>query len=157
MGCRFGVTCWFEPQTHLALGDCQIGSRFPTGARQPAGERPNSGTAFEVPISVAARRCGGDGCVIGPYAQLALARNWADCRVGNFVEIKQSHLAARLQGLNHLSYIGDTSSVAGVMWGPHDHANYRRRAPSNRTVIGRQQGTGAKFCAGRPDSSWDRM
>ena len=49
----------------------------------------------------------GDGCVVGPNAHL---RNNAcvgnNCRIGNFVEIKNSHLHDGVKAA-HLSYIGD--------------------------------------------------
>ena len=49
----------------------------------------------------------GSGSVIGPFARLRPgARLDQDVHVGNFVEIKASHLASGVKA-NHLSYIGD--------------------------------------------------
>jgi bifunctional UDP-N-acetylglucosamine pyrophosphorylase / glucosamine-1-phosphate N-acetyltransferase len=51
----------------------------------------------------------GPGSVIGPFARLRPgARLDRDVHVGNFVEIKASHLGSGVKA-NHLSYIGDAS------------------------------------------------
>ena len=56
----------------------------------------------------------GPGCIIGPFARLrpgtVLER---DVHVGNFVELKESTLAAGVKA-NHLSYIGDASVGAAT-------------------------------------------
>lgn len=50
----------------------------------------------------------GRNCHIGPYARIRPGTQLDDAvRVGNFVEIKNSHIAATSK-INHLSYIGDT-------------------------------------------------
>ena len=49
----------------------------------------------------------GVGCVVGPFARLRPGTALGDkVRVGNFVEVKNSRVAAGAK-LNHLSYIGD--------------------------------------------------
>jgi bifunctional UDP-N-acetylglucosamine pyrophosphorylase/glucosamine-1-phosphate N-acetyltransferase len=51
----------------------------------------------------------GTGSIIGPFARLRPgAKLDQDVHVGNFVEVKASHLAAGVKA-NHLSYIGDAS------------------------------------------------
>ncbi len=51
----------------------------------------------------------GPGAVIGPYARLRPeTRIDENARVGNFVEVKKSHVAAGAK-VNHLSYIGDAT------------------------------------------------
>lgn len=51
----------------------------------------------------------GTGAIVGPYARLRPAAVVGpDCRVGNFVEIKKSTLAAGAK-VNHLSYVGDAT------------------------------------------------
>jgi len=141
-GCRFGRDVLVEPQTHLR-GDCQIGA----GSRLGPGsllENVRLGDGVEVLYSVLRDAVVADGCVIGPYAQLRPgAELGADCRVGNFVEIKQSHLAAGCK-VNHLSYIGDTELGAGVNVGAGTiTANYDG-VRKHRTVIGAGSKTGAK-------------
>ncbi len=50
----------------------------------------------------------GKNCKIGPYSRIRPNTNLSDdVHIGNFVEIKQSHIANGSK-VNHLSYIGDT-------------------------------------------------
>jgi bifunctional UDP-N-acetylglucosamine pyrophosphorylase/glucosamine-1-phosphate N-acetyltransferase len=56
----------------------------------------------------------GPGCIIGPFARLRPgAQLDQDVHVGNFVEVKASHLASGVKA-NHLSYIGDASVGRGT-------------------------------------------
>jgi bifunctional UDP-N-acetylglucosamine pyrophosphorylase/glucosamine-1-phosphate N-acetyltransferase len=72
-----------------------------------------------------------------PGAELA-----EGCRVGNFVEIKNSTLAAGVK-VNHLSYIGDADLGTGVNVGAGTiTANYDG-VRKHRTVIGAGSKTGA--------------
>ena len=49
----------------------------------------------------------GDDCIIGPYARIRPGANLANnVHIGNFVEIKNSHLGAESKA-NHLAYVGD--------------------------------------------------
>ena len=49
----------------------------------------------------------GDDCIIGPYARIRPGANLANnLHIGNFVEIKNSHLGADSKA-NHLAYVGD--------------------------------------------------
>ncbi len=49
----------------------------------------------------------GDDCIIGPYARIRPGANLANnVHIGNFVEIKNSHLGADSKA-NHLAYVGD--------------------------------------------------
>ncbi|MFQ5699425.1 MAG: bifunctional UDP-N-acetylglucosamine diphosphorylase/glucosamine-1-phosphate N-acetyltransferase GlmU [Myxococcota bacterium] len=78
----------------------------------------------------------GDGCVIGPSAHLrphsVLER---EVRIGNFVEVKNSHLGAGTKA-DHLSYVGDADVGAGVTIGCGAiTVNYDGRA-KHRTRIG---------------------
>ncbi len=66
----------------------------------------------------------------------------AGCHVGNFVEVKNSHLAAGVK-VNHLSYIGDADLGARVNVGAGTiTANYDG-VRKHRTVIGAGSKTGA--------------
>jgi bifunctional UDP-N-acetylglucosamine pyrophosphorylase/glucosamine-1-phosphate N-acetyltransferase len=84
----------------------------------------------------------GDGCVIGPSAHLR-----PDCvleqdvRIGNYVEIKNSHLGAGTKA-DHLSYIGDADVGAGVSFGcgtivvNYDSAQKHRTVVENGAFVG---------------------
>ncbi len=51
----------------------------------------------------------GDACIIGPYARLRPGTVLAeDVHIGNFVEVKNSEIAAHSKA-NHLTYIGDST------------------------------------------------
>jgi bifunctional UDP-N-acetylglucosamine pyrophosphorylase/glucosamine-1-phosphate N-acetyltransferase len=84
-----------------------------------------------------------DGCVIGPFSQLRPGADLAEnCRVGNFVEIKESRLGEGCK-VNHLSYIGDAELGAGVNVGAGTiTANFDGRR-KHRTVVGAGSKTGA--------------
>ncbi len=78
----------------------------------------------------------GPGAVVGPYARLRPGTQLAaDVHVGNFVEVKNSRLAAGAKA-NHLSYLGDAdvgqrvNIGAGTITCNYDGAN------KHRTVIG---------------------
>jgi bifunctional UDP-N-acetylglucosamine pyrophosphorylase/glucosamine-1-phosphate N-acetyltransferase len=77
----------------------------------------------------------GDGCVIGPSAHLR-----PDCvleqdvRIGNYVEIKNSHLGAGTKA-DHLSYIGDADVGAGVSFGCGTIVVNYDSAQKHRTVV----------------------
>ena len=77
----------------------------------------------------------GPGALVGPYARLRPgAQLGADVHVGNFVEIKNSTLAAGAKA-NHLAYLGDATVGARVNYGAGSiTANYDG-ANKHRTVI----------------------
>jgi bifunctional UDP-N-acetylglucosamine pyrophosphorylase / glucosamine-1-phosphate N-acetyltransferase len=84
----------------------------------------------------------GPGSIIGPFARLRPgARLDADVHVGNFVEIKASHLAAGVKA-NHLSYLGDASVGAGTNIGAgtitcnYDGTNKHRTTIGARVFVG---------------------
>jgi bifunctional UDP-N-acetylglucosamine pyrophosphorylase / glucosamine-1-phosphate N-acetyltransferase len=84
----------------------------------------------------------GPGCSIGPHARLRPgAKLEANVHIGNFVEVKASHLAAGVKA-NHLSYLGDadvgeaTNIGAGTITCNYDgSAKYRTRIGA-RSFIG---------------------
>ncbi|MFM1800011.1 MAG: hypothetical protein RLZZ117_2289 [Cyanobacteriota bacterium] len=140
-GTRFGRDVLVEPQCHFrgenVIGDgCRIG---------PGSLIEDSalGEDVEVIASVVRDATVGRGCAIGPYAQLrAGAELEADCRIGNFVEVKNSHLQSGVKA-NHLSYLGDADVGAAVNIGAGTiTANYDG-ARKHRTVIGAGSKTGA--------------
>ncbi|MGC3962792.1 MAG: bifunctional UDP-N-acetylglucosamine diphosphorylase/glucosamine-1-phosphate N-acetyltransferase GlmU [Rhodocyclaceae bacterium] len=84
----------------------------------------------------------GKDCVIGPYARLRPGTTLAeDVHIGNFVEVKNSQVAAHTKA-NHLAYIGDAtvgSNVnvgAGVITCNYDGANKFRTIIEDDVFIG---------------------
>jgi bifunctional UDP-N-acetylglucosamine pyrophosphorylase / glucosamine-1-phosphate N-acetyltransferase len=78
----------------------------------------------------------GSGALVGPYARLRSGTELGrDVHIGNFVEIKNSSLAAGAKA-NHLAYLGDTTVGERVNYGAGSiTANYDG-AFKHRTVIG---------------------
>ncbi|WP_296419216.1 bifunctional UDP-N-acetylglucosamine diphosphorylase/glucosamine-1-phosphate N-acetyltransferase GlmU [Vulcanococcus sp. DEBay_Sum22DG08_74] len=140
-GTRFGRDVVVEPQCHFR-GETSVGS----GCRIGPGsflENASVGEEVEVLYSVVRDAVVADGCTIGPYAQLRPGTELArDCRIGNFVEIKKSQIAAGSK-VNHLSYIGDAqlgenvNVGAGTITANYDGVN------KHQTVIGAGSKTGA--------------
>ncbi|MEY2645465.1 MAG: bifunctional UDP-N-acetylglucosamine diphosphorylase/glucosamine-phosphate N-acetyltransferase [Cyanobacteriota bacterium] len=140
-GTRFGRDVVVEPQCHFRR-DSVIGS----GCRIGPGsliDNARLGDWVEVVYSVVRDAEVAEGCVIGPFAQLRPgAELEADCRVGNFVEIKNSRIGSGSK-VNHLSYIGDADLGANVNVGAGTiTANYDG-VRKHRTVIGAGSKTGA--------------
>ena len=84
----------------------------------------------------------GAGGKIGPYARLRPGTTLAaDCHIGNFVELKNTQMAAGSKA-NHLAYVGDAtvgSSVnigAGVITCNYDGANKHRTVIEDRAFVG---------------------
>jgi bifunctional UDP-N-acetylglucosamine pyrophosphorylase/glucosamine-1-phosphate N-acetyltransferase len=77
----------------------------------------------------------GEGALIGPFARLRPgAQLGAEVHIGNFVEVKNSHLARGAKA-NHLAYLGDATVGEGVNFGAGSiTANYDG-ANKHRTVI----------------------
>jgi bifunctional UDP-N-acetylglucosamine pyrophosphorylase/glucosamine-1-phosphate N-acetyltransferase len=130
-----------EPQCHFR-GEAVIGEGCRIG---PGSLIDNSriGDRVEIVYSVVRDAAVASDCAIGPFAQLRPGADLAEgCRVGNFVEIKQSTLAQGCK-VNHLSYIGDAELGAGVNVGAGTiTANYDG-VNKHRTVIGAGSKTGA--------------
>ncbi len=95
-------------------GDVKLGNRVRIGpftlikdAEIAAGTEVLSHTAIDTAVI-------GPGCRIGPFARIRPeTRLEKDVRVGNFVEMKKSHVADGSK-VNHLSYIGDSTIGKGV-------------------------------------------
>ena len=140
-GTRFGRDVVVEPQCHFR-GESVIGD----GCRIGPGtliDNARLGERVEVVYSVVRQATVAAGCAIGPFAQLRPgAELESDCRIGNFVEIKNSHIASGSK-VNHLSYIGDADLGANVNVGAGTiTANYDG-VRKHRTVIGAGSKTGA--------------
>ncbi len=85
----------------------------------------------------------GAGCSIGPFARFRPSARLADqVHIGNFVEVKNSQMAAASKA-NHLAYVGDAQVGARVNIGAGTIiANYDG-ANKHRTVIGDDVHTGS--------------
>ncbi len=130
-----------EPQTHLR-GHTAIA----TGSRiGPGSLIDNSKIASNVTVlySVVSNSEVAENTTIGPYAHLrGTAQIGANCRIGNFVEIKKSSLGDNTNAA-HLSYLGDATLGDRVNIGAGTiTANYDgvRKHP---TVIGSGTKTGS--------------
>jgi len=138
---RFGRDVLVEPQCHFrgasTIGDgCRIGPGCLI-------ENSTLASGVEVLYSVLRDSAVAEGCVVGPFAQLrAGARLEAGCRVGNFVEVKNSHLAAGVKA-NHLSYLGDADLGANVNVGAGTITANFDGVRKHRTLIGAGSKTGA--------------
>jgi len=140
-GTRFGRDVVVEPQCHFR-GQAQIGD----GCRIGPGcliDNASLGEGVEIVYSVVRGATVDAGCAIGPFAQLrpgaVLER---ECRVGNFVEIKNSRIGSGSK-VNHLSYIGDADLGTNVNVGAGTiTANYDGLR-KHRSVIGSGSKTGA--------------
>ena len=140
-GTRFGRDVLVEPQCHFR-GNNVIGN----GSRIGPGsliENSQMGQRVMVLHSVVRDAVVADDCAIGPFAQLRPgAELAANCRVGNFVEIKKAQIGSGSK-VNHLSYIGDAelgenvNVGAGTITANYDGVN------KHRTVIGSGSKTGA--------------
>jgi bifunctional UDP-N-acetylglucosamine pyrophosphorylase/glucosamine-1-phosphate N-acetyltransferase len=129
-----------EPQTHLR-GNTQIGS----GSRIGPGsliENSQLGENVTVLYSVVSDSVVKDGTRIGPYAHLrGHVEVGESCRVGNFVELKNTTLGDRTN-VAHLSYLGDAqlgnkvNIGAGTITANYDGVKKHRTQIGDRTKTG---------------------
>lgn len=130
-----------EPQTHLrGKTVIQSGSRIGPGSLI---ENSDLGQNVTVLYSVVTDSVVQAGTKIGPYAHLrGHAEVGANCRVGNFVELKNTQLGDRTN-VAHLSYLGDTTAGSQVNIGAGTiTANYDG-VRKHRTKIGDRTKTGS--------------
>ncbi|WP_035384220.1 bifunctional UDP-N-acetylglucosamine diphosphorylase/glucosamine-1-phosphate N-acetyltransferase GlmU [Ferriphaselus sp. R-1] len=123
------IGCIFEGNVHLD-------HRVRVGAYSVIRESSiNSGTHI-APFSLIDHAEVGNDCVIGPYARLRPGTKLHnEVHVGNFVEIKNSEIAAQSKA-NHLSYIGDSTVGSRVNIGAGTITCNYDGANKHRTVIG---------------------
>jgi bifunctional UDP-N-acetylglucosamine pyrophosphorylase/glucosamine-1-phosphate N-acetyltransferase len=140
-GTRFGRDVVVEPQCHFR-GDTHIGNDCRIGPGCLISDA-RIGDRVEIVHSVVRNADVASDCSIGPFAQLRPGAELAEaCRIGNFVEIKQSRIGAGSK-VNHLSYIGDADLGRNVNVGAGTiTANYDG-VSKHRTVIGDGSKTGA--------------
>ncbi|AFZ22560.1 UDP-N-acetylglucosamine diphosphorylase/glucosamine-1-phosphate N-acetyltransferase [Cylindrospermum stagnale PCC 7417] len=130
-----------EPQTHLRGNTViQSGSRIGPGSLI---ENSDLGQNVTVQYSVVTDSVVQTGSKIGPYAHLrGHAEVGANCRVGNFVELKNTQLGDRTN-VAHLSYLGDTTAGSQVNIGAGTiTANYDG-VKKHKTKIGDRTKTGS--------------
>ncbi|MBS9395835.1 MAG: bifunctional UDP-N-acetylglucosamine diphosphorylase/glucosamine-1-phosphate N-acetyltransferase GlmU [Dolichospermum sp. LBC05a] len=130
-----------EPQTHLrGKTIIQAGSRIGPGSLI---ENSELGENVTVLYSVVTDSIVQSQTRIGPYAHLrGHAKVGANCRIGNFVELKNTQLGDRTN-VSHLSYLGDTTAGSQVNVGAGTiTANYDG-VKKHRTIIGDRTKTGS--------------
>jgi len=140
-GTRFGRDVIVEPQCHFR-GNAVVGDRSRIG---PGSLLEDAQVGREVTVLQSVlRQCRiGDRVDIGPFAHLRPGSDLADgCKVGNFVEIKNSRLESGCK-VNHLSYIGDADLGSDVNVGAGTITANFDGVRKHRTVIGRASKTGA--------------
>ena len=130
-----------EPQTHLrGKTIIQAGSRIGTGSLIENSELAENVTVL---YSVVTDSIVQSQTRIGPYAHLrGHAKVGANCRIGNFVELKNTQLGDRTN-VSHLSYLGDTTAGTQVNVGAGTiTANYDG-VKKHKTIIGDRTKTGS--------------
>ncbi|BAZ52385.1 glucosamine-1-phosphate N-acetyltransferase / UDP-N-acetylglucosamine pyrophosphorylase [Nostoc sp. NIES-4103] len=129
-----------EPQTHLRGNTViQTGSRIGPGTLI---ENSQLGENVTVKYSVVTDSIIQAKSRIGPYAHLrGQAQVGTGCRVGNFVELKNTKLGDRTN-VAHLSYLGDTTTGtkvnigAGTITANYDGVNKHPTKIGDRTATG---------------------
>ena len=97
----------------------------------------------------------GTDCTVGPYAHLRPGAELDEnVHVGNFVEVKASHLAAGVKA-NHLSYIGDASVGARTNIGAGTITCNYDGVSKHRTKIGADVFVGSNVALVAPVSVGD--
>jgi bifunctional UDP-N-acetylglucosamine pyrophosphorylase / glucosamine-1-phosphate N-acetyltransferase len=129
-----------EPQTHLR-GNTTIGSGCRIGPGSML-ENATVGDRTAILFSVIKDSSVASDTTIGPYAHLrghaAVGQN---CKIGNFVELKNTQLGDRTN-VTHLSYLGDTTTGtqvnigAGTITANYDGVNKHKTVIGDRTKTG---------------------
>lgn len=119
----------------VLLGKVKLGNNVSIGAGCVIRDCEIGDNVEIKPMSVLEEAFIEDGAIIGPFARLRPGtRLAADVHIGNYVEIKNSHIGKGSK-VNHLSYVGDTTMGAGVNIGAGTiTANYDG-ANKHRTII----------------------
>ena len=129
------VNCIFE-------GKVSLGDRVRVGANCILRDVTVGADTEVKPFSLIEEASIGRNARIGPYARIRPGTDLADeVHIGNFVEVKASHIAARSKA-NHLAYVGDSrvgSDVnigAGTITCNYDGANKHRTVIEDDVHIG---------------------
>ncbi len=95
-------------------GHCKIGNNVTIGANTVLKNVTVGDNVEILENCILEQSTVADGCFIGPFARLRPETQLDEnAKVGNFVEIKKSHIAKGSK-VNHLSYIGDTEMGENV-------------------------------------------
>lgn len=98
----------------LIEGRCKIGNNVKIGANTVLKDMIIGDNVEILENCILEKSSVGNGCHIGPFARLRPDTQLDEnAKVGNFVEIKKSHIAKGSK-VNHLSYIGDTEMGENV-------------------------------------------
>jgi bifunctional UDP-N-acetylglucosamine pyrophosphorylase / glucosamine-1-phosphate N-acetyltransferase len=129
-----------EPQTHLR-GKTTIGARSRIGPGSLV-EDSTIGENVTVVYSVVCSSVVASNANIGPYSHLRINATVGEaCRIGNFVELKNTTLGAKTN-VSHLTYLGDatigtqTNIGAGTITVNYDGKNKFPTVIGDRTRIG---------------------
>jgi bifunctional UDP-N-acetylglucosamine pyrophosphorylase/glucosamine-1-phosphate N-acetyltransferase len=142
------VGCIFE-------GNVNLGHNVSVGAYSVIRHSSIADGTTILPYSLIDASEVGANCHIGPYARLRPGTRLADdVHIGNFVEVKNSDIAAGTKA-NHLSYIGDSSVGrrvnigAGTITCNYDGANKHRTVIEDDVFIGSDTQLVAPVTVGR--------
>lgn len=141
---RIGQDSTVLPGCYIT-GDVEIGKGCLIGPNTQISGQSRIGDRSQVVQSVLAASHIGSDSRVGPFAHLRDQAVVADeCRIGNFVEVKQSDIAS-CTNVSHLSYIGDAVLGTDVNIGAGTiTANYDRiSGKKSKTVIGNNSSTGS--------------
>lgn len=123
------VNAVFEGDVELGDGVCIEANNLVRDSRLGSGTIAHSNCHIEGATT-------GSDCEIGPFARLRPGAELADgVKAGNFVEIKNSRIAAGSK-VNHLTYIGDADIGTGVNVGAGTITCNYDGANKHRTIIG---------------------
>lgn len=124
------------------IGNVTLGNRVHIGPNCVITESSIGDDTILHPNCVLDRAKVGAKCLIGPYARLRPdAELENDVHIGNFVEVKKSHIGARSKA-NHLTYLGDATIGAdcnigaGTITVNYDGVNKWRTEIGDNTFIG---------------------
>jgi bifunctional UDP-N-acetylglucosamine pyrophosphorylase/glucosamine-1-phosphate N-acetyltransferase len=156
---REGVTLVDPEHTYIDV-DCELGAdtRIEPGVSLRRGTRAGSGCRIDAGVVIEASSLGngcwikphcwieesrvGDDCIVGPSAHFRPNVELGDgCRIGNFVEIKNSRLGAGTKA-DHLSYIGDAdigcrvTFACGAITVNYDGRHKHRTAVGDDAFVG---------------------
>ncbi len=123
-------------------GDVILGNNVSIGANCVISNSVIADNVQILPMSLIDQARIGAGSRVGPYARLRPEAELAEnTHVGNFVEIKKSHIGEGSK-VNHLSYIGDSSVGrdvnigAGTITCNYDGANKHRTVIEDNVFVG---------------------
>ncbi len=120
----------------IIKGQCKIGNNVEIGANTTIKDMIIGDNVQILENCILEKSTVSNGCIIGPFARLRPETQLDEnAKVGNFVEIKKSHIAKGSK-VNHLSYIGDTEMGENVNIGAGTITCNYDGAYKHMTIIG---------------------